>query len=202
VTRACAALGLACVALACSVGQGTGSAHGAVSIPECRYDNPSYDLRPDFFVADFVDDPHPTTIGLRRHILQIRVQRGSYREQASDGITVLVRDVDVLAASLGTPIAVGLDADVAMTLYLGQTCPAGIPRGDYFTLPAVLQAMSGTITFDSIYAPDVAPDQLTISAHFEDVHFDDAESPTTRFGHLDGEFTFFYQRGRPAQHFP
>jgi hypothetical protein len=198
---ACRIAAIGCVLWACSVGQGTGSAHGAVRIPNCRLDNPSYELRPSFFVADFVEDPR-TTSGLSRRIVQMRIQRGSYSEQASDGINVLVRDVDAIAAELGTAIPVGTDQPVSMTLYLGESCPAGLPEGDYFTLPTFLSATSGTITFDSIYAPDVAPDALQISAHFVDVRFEDAVSPATRFAHLDGEFAFFYQRGRPAQHFP
>ncbi len=200
-TSTAASVAIACVLYACSVGQGSGAAHGAVMIPDCRLNSPAYELRPDFFVADFVENPR-TTSGLQRRIMQMRVQRGSYSEQASDGMNILVRDVDTLAAALGTPITVGTDQPVEMTLYLSQSCPAGLPRGDYFTLPVFLSARSGTITFDSIYAPDVAPDALEIAAHFTDVRFEDAESPSTRFAHLDGDFRFFYQRGRPAQHFP
>lgn len=200
-TRGLVALALACLALACSVGQGEGRVYGDVSIPDCRLSNTAYELHPDFFVADFVENPR-TVAGLQRDIMQIRVQRGSYGEQASDGMTVLVRDVDAIAGMLGTPLTVGVDETVSMSLYLGQSCPSGLPRGDFFTLPVVLNATAGTITFDSIYAPDVAPDALQTSAHFTGVRFEDAEDPTGRYAHLDGEFSFFYQRGRPAQHFP
>ncbi len=200
-SRVAIVLAIACVSFACSVGQGTGSAHGHVVIPDCRLDDPGYELRPDFFVADFVDDPR-TTAGYQRRIMQMRMQRGSYGEQASDGITLLVRDVDEIAGQIGLPMSVAVDGPVQMTLYLGQTCPSGLPRGTFFTLPAYLGATTGTITFDAIYAPDIAPDSLRIAAHFENMRFEDADSPSTRFAELDGDLTFFYQRGRPAQHFP
>lgn len=192
------ALGLV---VACSVGQGTGSARGDVSFPECRLNAAPFDLRPDFFVADFVDDP-VTVAGLRRRLLNIRMQRGSYGEWSSDGITMTVRDVDTLAGQLGSDTPVGPGQPVEMTLFLGQTCPSGVPRSDFFTLPAILQASSGTIVFHAIYAPDVDPNALHIAADFAGVVFEDAESPTTRNAHVDGDMSFFYQRGRPAQHFP
>lgn len=200
-TRALLLLGAACVVLACSVGQGSGSAHGEVSIPDCRRHDLDFDLRPDFFVGDFVEDPR-TVDGYQRNILEMRMQHGSYGEGASDGISLLVRDVDSISSMLGTALVVGVDENVSMTLYLGASCPSGAPRGNFFTLPVYLTAVHGTITFDAIYAPNTAPDALRIAAHFEDVRFEDAEQPTTRFGQMNGELAFFFQRGRPAQHFP
>jgi hypothetical protein len=192
----------ACVALACSVGEGTGAATGHVVFPECRLDNPNYDLRPDFFVADFVDDPRNVT-DTRWRMLDLRMQRGSYGEGSSDGIAMIVRDVDAIARTqIDVPLVVGPGQAVEMTLFLGQTCPSGLPRGDFFTVPAILEAARGTIVFHAIYAPDVDPNASRLAADFTDVHFEDAESPTTRFGVLSGNFSFFYQRGRPAQHFP
>lgn len=191
-----------CVVLACSVGQGTGTATGHVVFPECHLDNASYDLRPDFFAADFVDDPANAT-GNRWQMLQLRMQRGSYGEWSSDGISILVRDVDPIARSeIGMPLAVGPGQEVEMTLYLGGTCPSGVPRAGFFTIPAILEAASGTIVFHAIYAPDVDRSQLQIWADFSDVHFEDAESPATRFAVMTGNLSFFFQRGRPAQHFP
>lgn len=192
----------ACVALACSVGQGTGSARGHVVFPECRLDDAGYDLRPDFFVADFVDDP-VNPMGNTRQMLDLRMQRGSYGEWSSDGISMVVRDVDAIAQSqIDTALPVGSGQPVEMTLYLGQTCPSGVPRADFFTIPAILSAVSGSIVFHAIYAPDVDPSALHIWADFTDVHFADAESPATRYADLTGDLSFFYQRGRPAQHFP
>ncbi len=191
-----------CVLLsACSVGQGSGSVTGEVSFPECRLATTTYDLRPDFFAADFVDDP-ATVSGHLRQILDIRVQRGSYGEWSSDGVSFLVRNVDDIAGMLGTPLPVGQGEPVSMTLYLGASCESGVPRTRYFALPAILDATSGTITFTAIYAPDIDPGSLHIEASFEDVRFEDPQRPTERFAQLSGSFSFFYQRGRPAQHFP
>jgi hypothetical protein len=187
------ALGL----IACSVGQGTGSARGSVVSPECRLNNASYDMRPDFFAADFVTDP-ATPMGLTRQILDIRMQHGSYGEWSSDGLAVLVRDVDSIEHTLGTPIPIGPGMQVEMTLYLGATCPSGVPNSAFFTVPAIFSATSGTITFASVYAPDVDPNAFTIDAHFDGVHFEQDASHAD----LNGSFHFFYQRGQPAQHFP
>ena len=195
------ALAAALVTLACSVGQGTGSARGAVSFPECRLSTTSFDLRPDFFVADFVEDP-ATAAGFRRRTLNLRMQRGSYGEWSSDGVSVAVRDVDVVAGQLGAPLAIGPVQPVQMTFYLGQSCPSGLPSAEFFTVPAILEAVRGSIVFHAIYAPDVDPNALHIAADFTGVRFEDAEAPGERFAQIDGDLSFFYQRGRPAQHFP
>ena len=192
----------ACLLLgACSVGQGSGSVTGEVSFPECRLATTTYDLRPDFFAADFVEDP-ATVNGHLRQILDIRVQRGSYGEWSSDGISLLVRNVDDIAGMLGTPIPVGSDQPVSMTLFLGASCDSGVPRARFFTVPAILDASSGTITFTAIYAPDLDPNALHIEASFDHVRFEDAAHPDERYADLSGHFSFFFQRGRPAQHFP
>lgn len=205
-SRAAIVAAVACVAIACSVGQGQGTARGAVVFPDCRLNNPNYDLRPDFFAADFANDP-VTTTGPRRQILQIRVQRGSYGEWASDGLSILVRDVDPIARALAagsapTAIPIGTDQQVEMTLYLGESCPSGFPSAGFYVVPAILSAVRGTITFTAIYAPDVAPNAIAINAHFDGVRFEDGATPTTRSADLNGSIAFYYQRGRPAQHFP
>jgi hypothetical protein len=197
-----------CALLACQVGQGSGSATGTVTFPECHLDGP-IDLHPDFFVGDFVQDP-VTPMGAQQNMLTIRMQHGSYGEWSTDGISILVRDVDAIHGSstapsmLGTPITVGAGGGglVDMTLYLGGTCPSGVPRSDFFTVPAILSAASGTITFSAIYAPDIDPANLHIAATFSNVVFLDATDPMRRHAELSGDLAFFYQRGRPAQRFP
>jgi hypothetical protein len=197
------ALALTCIALACSVGQGQGWARGSLLMTDCRIDSPAFDLAPDFFAADFIEEP-ATLIGLRRRSVTIRVQRGSYQEDTSDGIGIFIRDVTDISTRLGEPIALGDpdQPDATMTLYLGRSCPSGRPNSDYYIIPATIGAVSGTITFDAVYAPNVAGSPLEFAGHFEGVHFESVDTPDERHADLDGAFTFFYQRGRPAQRFP
>jgi hypothetical protein len=200
-------LALAAAALivwACSVGQGNGTATGSVLVRDCSVDMPAYDLAPNFFVADFVEEPETLT-GLQRHIVTLRMQRGSFSEDTSDGIAIFIRDVDTLSSMLGTPILLGpgvVRPLVTMTLYLGASCPSGRPNADYFIVPATLGAVAGQITFDAVYAPGIAGSGLEFAAHFEGVRFESVDTPEERNAMLDGNFSFFYQRGRPAQHFP
>ncbi len=190
---------------ACSVGQGQGWARGSVLVQDCMIGIPSYDLAPDFFVADFIEEP-ATLVGLRRRAVTLRVQRGSYSEDTSDGVAIFIRDVDEIHSSLiGTPISIGTTPVrplVTMTLYLGATCPSGHPTSDYFIVPATLGAVSGQITFTSVYAPNIPGSALEFAAHFEGVRFESVDTPDERNATLDGQFSFFYQRGRPAQRFP
>lgn len=185
---------------ACSVGQGSGTMTGSVADPYCEVDVPSYSLDPTFFSADVVeehDTPEP------RHRLTLRIQRGSYREGDSDGFVVFIRDANEIARSaLGVPLPLDTsdDAPVRMTLYMNETCDSGFPR-EYWRVPLVLPAMQGSITFDAIYAPDLAPDATEITGHFEGILFQSEERPE-RTATMDGTFSFFYQRGRPAQPFP
>jgi hypothetical protein len=191
--------------LACSVGQGQGQAHGSVLVRDCSVDIPAYDLAPNFFVADFIEEPE-TLIGLRRRAVTLRVQRGSYAEDTSDGLAIFVRSVDEIQnALIGVPIPLGPAEErplVTMTLYLGASCPSGRPNSDYFIVPATLGAVAGTITFDAVYAPNIAGSGLEFAAHFDGVRFESVDTPEDRHAELDGQFSFFYQRGRPAQRFP
>lgn len=185
---------------ACSVGQGSGAMTGSVADPYCEVDVPSYSLNPTFFSADVVeehDTPEP------RHRLTLRIQRGSYREGDSDGFVVFIRDANEIARSaLGVPLPLDTsdDAPLRMTLYMNETCDSGFPR-EYWRVPLVLPAVQGSITFDAIYAPDLAPDATEITGHFAGVLFQSEERPE-RTAMMDGTFSFFYQRGRPAQPFP
>ncbi len=185
---------------ACSVGQGNGVMTGSVADPFCEVDIPEYSLHPTFFSADVVEErnmPEP----MQR--LTLRVQRGSYREGYSDGFVVFIRDANELARSfLGVPLplSTGDDAPVRMTIYMNETCDSGFPQ-EFWQVPLVLPAIQGTITFDAIYAPDLAPDNTEITGHFEGALFQSEERPE-RMAMMDGSFSFFYQRGRPAQPFP
>ena len=193
------------VLASCSVGSGTGSLRGSVSIADCNgtgWTEDPVDLLPDFFSADYVEDPG--TPGMLRRLLTIRMQHGSFREGDSNGMAVLVRDVNQIAReSIGVPITVSSDpaAPVELTLYLNERCLSGFPR-DFVRVPVVLGAVSGTITFDAVYAPDLSDTGFELAAHFEDVRFEDDIRPDVRFAVMSGYFSFLYQRGRPAQRFP
>jgi hypothetical protein len=176
---------------------------GSVLDRPCEIDVPEYSLEPTFFSADAIEDRTDPDGEIRRR-LSMRVQRGSFREGDSDGFMVLVRDTNVIAREmLGVPIPLSTarDAPVRMTLYLNELCDAGFPRR-FWTLPLVLQAQAGTITFDAIYAPDIDTESAEISARFDDVVFQDPDRPADRVALMSGSFTFYYQRGRPAQPFP
>ncbi|MCA9581607.1 MAG: hypothetical protein KC416_07410 [Myxococcales bacterium] len=202
--RAGTAPGLAAlisVMVGCSVGSGEGTARGAVTAPECDLSASPYDLQPTFFAAEEVEGQ-----------LRIRVQRGSDFEDKSDGLVVLLRDAsDLHRNHLGEAIDLAEEASkpgggaVAFTLYLNETCP--VVRTD---VPAVFQAVSGTITFEAVYAPAVS-EGTRIEASFEDLVLYDVpfgadvgEEPGVpdRSATLEGDFGFFYSRGRPAQRFP
>lgn len=189
--RTCLSLALALVA-GCSVGEGTGSATGPVVAPDCEIDEPDYALQPTFFSGEVTGEQ-----------MNIRVQRGSDIEGFSDGMMIHVRDVnEVFNARLGLPITIEDDyrALVQVVLYLNETCKTGFPD-EFRSQPLSLAARGGTITFRAIYAPDIEPGATLTEATFEDVEFYDRDSPE-RSATLTGDFSFFYQRGSPAQRFP
>jgi hypothetical protein len=182
------ALGSVVLVIACSAGDGEGSATGMVNAPACGIDNEAFDLRPNFFTAD------PT-----ENFLEIRVQRGSDQEDLSDKLTIFVAEADEVKASrLETPLTIGkaIDSPVRMSLALNRTCPIDRRHG-----PINLVATSGTITFHSIYFP-TGPDEPVTEATFTDVQFDDGWTPVVSSATLSGYFHFNFSRGRPAQFFP
>lgn len=177
----------------CSIGQGTGDFSGPVLASDCDIDEPEYALQPSFFTAEVTGGQ-----------LNIRVQRGSDFESYADGLMILVRDVnEVKESRIGLPIRLENDyrSLVQVVFYLNESCLTGFP--DEFRLqPVVLPAVSGTIIFRSIYAPDVDTNLTGIEADLTDVRFEDPEQPDVRNATLTGSFSFFYQRGSPAQRFP
>jgi hypothetical protein len=194
------ALPLCAAVAACSVGQGSGSVVGSYHDEICMVDRPEFSLAPSYFAADVIEDPGDADGQIRRQ-QTMRIQRGSGREADSDGLSVYVRDVNRIERELlGTPIPLVENGLVELTLYLNQTCDAGFPS-EHWQIPGILAAVSGEIVFDAVYAPDVDPSPQ-ITARFDDVLFADPEWPERRFARMSGEFTFFYQRGRPAQRFP
>ncbi len=188
-SRDAALIALSTLAAACSVGVGEGSACGVVNEPACELAATEYCLDPSFYGADLAPDG----------MLEIRVQRGGDLEGKSDGLILLVRDLDdVVRPLLGQAIPLGDAASpVMMSFYLNDTCK--IDRG---STPVTLLAKSGTITFSSIYSETSDEDDVEIAASFESVHFTDDARPDERNATLSGNFKFLYNRGRPAQRFP
>ncbi len=182
------------VVAGCSVGGGEGAIGGhVVALDFCELDDPEYQLVPSFFSGELVEET-----------MSIRIQRGSELEQFADGLMIVVRDVnDVKRQRLGLPIP--LDGDwrspVQMTLYLNDSCEAGFPN-EHRRRAVLLEAVGGTITFDAIYAPDIDPESPGIEAELDQVVFVDSTIPEERHATLSGSFSFFYQRGAPAQRFP
>lgn len=177
---------LVCSLFACSVGNGEGELTGVITDPECDLEGAAVDVRPNFFVAD--DDREGVTI---------RVQRGGDYLVFSDGLSIGVADAAREVERLGTPIAVGPEGDVRMTFHYSHTCAFDRDR-----LATVLTAVEGTITFESLWAPEVDDDQLETAASFAGVRFVDPANPEERFAVLDGSFRFLFNRGRPAQRYP
>jgi len=174
---------------ACSVGVGEGTVTGTISAPECGLEDRELDLEPDFYVADVFEER-----------VTFRVQRGGDYAYLSDGLTIFVADsVRVQESMLGTPIPLSAEAGapVRMNLYMHDTCV--LDRDSY---PVNYVAVEGEITFDAIYAPEKDEDALETTASFTDVRLVDTSRPDERFAVISGEFSFLFNRGRPAQRFP
>jgi hypothetical protein len=98
---------LACMVGGCSVGDGTGDVRSnALYAHQCWGTPPTaasplvaqgapYDMQPDFFAAN----PYMAA-------LQIRIQRGSDTTEVSDGLEVLIDDVNVIRAGIADPSSV------------------------------------------------------------------------------------------------
>ncbi|HEY8430496.1 MAG TPA: hypothetical protein VIL20_19080 [Sandaracinaceae bacterium] len=185
---------LALLFAGCSVGGGDGEIAGHVVAADfCGLDDPAYELHPSFFTGQVTGTA-----------LDMRVQRGSALEQFADGLFIHVRDTnEVRRQRIGLPIPIdGTSRSlVQIVFYLNETCEAGFPN-EHRRRAVVLEAVSGTITFDAIYAPDIDPGATGIEAELADVVFVDAAAPEERHATLSGWFSFFYQRGSPAQRFP
>lgn len=176
------------------MGEGQGEIGGeAVASDFCHLEQPDYQLYPSFFSGEVIEEH-----------LNIRIQRGSALEQYADGLIVQVLDVnEVKRQRIGIPIRLtGADtALVQVIFYLNETCEAGFPN-EHRRRAVVMEAVDGTITFDAIYAPDIDAGATGIEAELSDVRFVDAATPDERNATLSGWFSFFYQRGAPAQRFP
>src|SRR5262245_24888908 len=124
----------------CSLGQGEGVVHSDAlyardcvqpSMSDCQFALPdggtgvdtgcdNYDLLPDFFAAI----PYRTTI-------QMRMQRGTDIAELSDGLAVLVSDVDKIRKALCTKAGLPEDCSIGddSTVDAFVEVPVGLPPG-------------------------------------------------------------------------
>lgn len=178
----------ALLAGACSKGSGEGSAVGQVWAPDCGLNGEAFSLDPDFFAMQ----PSSSV-----EIIDIVVQRGSDFQSYTDGISVFIRDPELVKESmLGSEIEFGgLAAPVEMTLFLNATCPS-LAR-----IPVVYGAVSGTIRFEELYVPWIDNATKETYAVFTNVELVDNKDPDERRAVLDGDFRFLFERGLPNQYF-
>ncbi len=123
--------GLVVASIACSVGDGQGSATGTLNVQNCW--SGKFDLQPDFFGATPFNDT-----------LQFRIQRGSDLMNFSDGLSLLVTEATrVRTDLLGKPLGVALPPEVTppgipiqptadpalvqFSLYLQKSCRPEVP---------------------------------------------------------------------------
>lgn len=190
----------------CSLGEGVGHVYSdSLFVEECYQGK--FDLNPDFFAAV----PY-------RNTLTIRIQHGGDLEEVSDGLILLVDEVDTVQRNLGTPLTVGMPKGVApvgvpivynpspplvhVSLYLNRSCHAQ---------NSTLYSTAGTMTFNAIFDGD--PNESDAQKRLTDAAFDitladprdlasDGTIPAEDTSVLTGAFRFYFQRGQPAQTFP
>jgi hypothetical protein len=196
---------LACSA--CTTGEGEGWVRSEQLFVERCWNGP-FDLGPDFFGVV----PHED------RALFIRVQRSDNNQEVSDGLIVLVHDLqNIRNNELGQPLTVGLPVGVSppgvpivrhpdpprvnLTLYLHDTCHGQT---------ADLYSIGGTITFSSLFSGDLnehdSSDRLTearFTADFADPRKAEADGSYREglVSNVQGYFKFYFQRGQPAQPF-
>ncbi len=210
--RTLAASAVACAALGCTTGEGTGDVTSERLFVENCHNGP-FDLQPTFFGANPGDDT-----------LIIRVQRGDQLQELSDGISVLVTEVSKIRGDDGGPgmldqdISVGLPRGVAppgvpiefdpdpplvsIALYLNDSCHAQV---------STVYALEGTIRFSALFSGDIteeSADNRLTEAEFSAVFGDPRELTPGGLQRpevlslVEGNFRFFFERGQPAQPFP
>jgi hypothetical protein len=122
---------------------------------------------------------------------------GGVRDAATTDVDAGASASGAASSDAAVDAASAADAPIVdVTAYFNETCPPGRTKS-----PMVLQAVSGTIRFDAIYAPEKSRGKVRILGTITGARFarnGDADS----YAQLDGSFDFLYVRGRPAQRFP
>ena len=194
--------------LACTVGEGEGSVQSDnLYVNGCW--NGAFDLSPDFFGAN------PD----QGESLAIRVQRGDNIEDVSDGMIVMVNDLQEVRKHLNEDLPVGMPrgvspsgvpvvynmtpAKVSLSLYLHNTC---------HQQNGTVYSVAGTIRFSSLFSGNLNESSsenrltdATFDATFADPReLADAPDDVAKeqlSSHVTGNFRFFFQRGQPSQPF-
>ena len=149
------ALGLVSFGVSCSNPDGEGTARGTIDAPPCW--KGGFDLEPDFFA----------TLPFRSSVM-FRIQRSSDNSSFSDGMGLVVEDIEKVKASLGTPTIVTLPPEVTppgvpispqndpgnvhLSLYLLRSC-----KTQLVTLHAVRE-----VSFDGAGTACDVPDDETL----------------------------------------
>jgi hypothetical protein len=192
------------LAAACSTGAGDGGVWGSLELPECGVETSTFDMDVSFFGADYFENT-----------LTIRLQRTGQDPTFTDGVVLLVRDVEAAEETGGAEQRVvteptieeflasgpdaGLPATTAssparVTLYLNETCP-----GNHLAFTDG----AGTLVLEKVYVPG---EQKRIRGSFRLEFVDprqwDPDLGTAPYADLEGEFDFNYTRGKPAQTYP
>ena len=211
--RANPVLALAALVLAlpaCQIGEGEGEVSSEkLDVDRCW--NGQFLLRPNFFAAN----PY-------RRKMEIRVQHGVDTTEVSDGLSILVDDIDRVRSHIaehpGEPLRAGLppavvppgvpvifDPDppiIHLTLYLHRACHAQ---------NAALYSIDGGVVFRSIFNGNLTEsdvDETLTDGEFTNVVVGDPRTlepgttTVTRTSLLSGRFKFYFKRGQPAQPFP
>lgn len=211
-TRAYAAVALT-LTVSCSVGDGTGAVRGRLMVEACSINDQNYSMQPEFFGGDW----HLGTF-------TIQIARGGDTGEYADELVFLVDDTAYVAQHLNERIAVGPSgvAPVHAVLRLTKSCGR---RELVQTSPNVaLEAWRGYAVFESIYRGDPNADasarrtavtsfalelsdpravrDYTNSAGGRAVGEGREPAPVSQSrAELEGNFEFYFVRGRPAQRF-
>ncbi len=198
------ALGWTLVASSCSTGAGEGRVWGSMDLPGCGIETGNFDMDVDFFAADYFENT-----------LRIRLQHSGQDPTFSDGVLLVIRDVEEMAQAgeteyqihvepdLETFVQNGPDAGSPTTapgspaqaaLYLNRTCPDS--RFAFTDGTGILQ-------MESVYVPNKQK-RVAGSFHFEfiDHRYWESAEDFGPYADINGEFDFNYSRGKPAQTFP
>jgi hypothetical protein len=188
-----------------SLGQGTGCVTGVLDVPDCWSGN--FNLQPNFFVGV----PYDST-------LEIRIQRGSDYETFSDGLAVLIDDVNAIrpgpdagpdgAGLYGTPLSVSIPAGVSapgvplmanpnpslvhVSMYLQDSCQT--QNVSLYALDQVSLAADGSCNgvqaTSSSFACGVSSADADVTA--ADGSAVDGGAPAARIGHSVMTFTSLF----------
>ena len=198
------ALGWTLVASSCSTGAGEGSVVGSVNLPGCGIETNNFDMDIDFFAADYYENT-----------LRIRLQRSGQDPTFSDGVLLIIRDVEEMVEDGETEYQIRVEPDLEtfiqngpdvgypttargspaqVALYLNRTCPDN--RFSFTNGTGILQ-------MESIYIPGKQK-RITGSFHFEfvDHRYWRSAEDFGPYADITGEFDFNYSRGKSAQTFP